>query len=167
MQDQREPGPAEATRETLQPRVVVGVAVRQDDGAQIGRVDLQHVQVVNGGVAAEPRVVENGGGRTAVVHGDHQREPVLRPQLVPFGPVLHHRRAPCDLVAREQQIDVRVDEDRHVHPRNRAQRRLPAHALMVRTAADSVQRRARLTTCRCTGASYPLGSASAWLAGPW
>lgn len=102
MQDQREPGPPEPTREAFQPDVVVRVPVRQHDGAQILRVDLQHVQVVYGGVAAEPRVVENGGGRVAVVHGHHQREAVLRAQLVPFGPVLHDRRPPRHLVARQQ-----------------------------------------------------------------
>jgi hypothetical protein len=79
--------------------VVVGVAMREDNGAHVGDVEVHDVEVhdvevVPHGVRREPRVVEDRLRFPVAGDADQGREAMLRQQLVPLKPVVGERKAP-------------------------------------------------------------------------
>ena len=110
--------------------MVVGVAVGQDDRAQVAQPDLQDVHVVDRGPRAEARVVEDRRALAAALDGEQQREAVLGQQLraialqhpVVDAPAAYH------LAARQEQVDGVVDQDGHLDRVHGLKRAGPGHA---------------------------------------
>jgi hypothetical protein len=70
MDDQRQPTAAVACEKTLEAPVVIGVAVRDDDRAQVFDGDAEHVQVSGEPVGRQPAVVENRASSAVRLHSD-------------------------------------------------------------------------------------------------
>ena len=60
MEHQGQVAPAQALHKARQPQRVIGVAVAQDDGLDVGDVDFQGIQVVQEAVTTDAGVEQDG-----------------------------------------------------------------------------------------------------------
>ena len=93
----------------LEAAVVVDVAVGDDDGPQPGRVDLEHVEVVDQPVRGQAAVVQDRAAPPARLHGDQGREAVLGHQLVLIEVVVGQREPAHPVATGQQDVDEVVD----------------------------------------------------------
>ena len=99
------------TDQSLETAVVVGMAMRDDDRAQVAHRHLEHVEVARHRIGREPSVVEHSMTITVALEGDHGREAVLGDQLLRRSevprPIANHA-----LLARHQHVEEVVDHHR-------------------------------------------------------
>jgi hypothetical protein len=108
--DQQGQAAAGAGGQALEAAVVVDVAVGDDDGPQLGRVDLHDVEVVGQAVRGEAAVVQDRAPPSAREHGDQGREAVLGHQLVVVEVVVGQWEPANPVGTGHQDVDEVVDD---------------------------------------------------------
>ena len=82
MDHQRQPGPAVAGKEALEATVMIGVAVRDNDRAQVLDRDAEQVEVSAETIGRQPPVVEDRASLPVGLDGDEGRESMLGDELL-------------------------------------------------------------------------------------
>jgi hypothetical protein len=115
MDDQRQPQASVAREQALQATVVIRVAVRDHDRAQVLHANLEHVEIAGQAVGRQSRVVEDAAPTPVVLDRDQRREPVLRNELAATAEVVLD--VPRNALRRRQQdVDEVVHHDRDLRP---------------------------------------------------
>jgi hypothetical protein len=70
MEHQGQPGTTEPADDPLETGMVIGMAVGQDDGPKVAGANVEHIQVVHGGVAPQSGVVQHRLSPVSVDHRD-------------------------------------------------------------------------------------------------
>jgi hypothetical protein len=91
--------------------VVIGVTVRDDDGAQILDGDAEHVEVPREPIGRQPGVVKSRAAPPIALHRDQRREAVLGNQLLAVREVV--RDIPVNILRPgHEDVDEVVHHDR-------------------------------------------------------
>jgi hypothetical protein len=88
MDDQRQPQTSVAREQALEATVVIGVAVRDHDRAQILHRNLEHVEIAGQTVGGQSSVVQDAAPVPLALDRDQRREAVLRDELAAVAEVV-------------------------------------------------------------------------------
>jgi hypothetical protein len=138
VEHQRQSRAPAAADEALKAAMVIGVAMRDDDRAQVTHWHLEHVEVASHGVRREARVVEHGAPVAVPLDADQRGETMLSNQLLSRAEV-PRLVANHALLAGHQHVEEVVDHDCDFDAINRRE-----HALILRQQpAPSIQLRTK------------------------
>src|ERR1700756_5203590 len=73
MQHERHLASADTPHHTFESTVMIGVSMRENDGTQITRMQVEYVHIVKHGVASKPGIIEHGCRMTLALDGQKQR----------------------------------------------------------------------------------------------
>src|SRR5258708_4419052 len=111
MQDKRHPGPPNALNNPFESAVMIGVPMREYDGAQVVRSHFEHVHIVLYGFTSQSSIIKHRFATTFALYSQKQRVAVFGNQLLTFSPVAVKRRSLSYLVARHENVEGIIHQD--------------------------------------------------------
>lgn len=113
MQNEWKATAPDARNHTEQATMVIAMAVREHDRAQVGDSHAEHIQVVQRSSSRPTGIVEEGLAPSVVLHGDQQRVAMLGQEMVGRG-IERGPRTARHLGARQERVPGVIDQDQHL-----------------------------------------------------